>query len=79
LLQLALGVPAASGAQEGWVVVPLRRLLPPEPVTIPDMYPLPNMQSLNDHMVGCTIFPKINLVKAYHQISIANADIPKTR
>ncbi len=53
------------------------RLLPPEPITIPDMYPLPNMQSLNDHMVGCTIFPKINLVKAYHQISIANADIPK--
>jgi hypothetical protein len=26
------------------------------------------MQSLNDHMAGCTVFSKINLVKAYHQI-----------
>jgi hypothetical protein len=25
-------------------------------VTIPDRYPLPNMQSLNDLMVGCTVF-----------------------
>jgi hypothetical protein len=25
-------------------------------VTIPDRYPLPNMQSLNDRMVGCTVF-----------------------
>jgi hypothetical protein len=34
-------------------------------VTIPDRYPLPNMQSLNDHMAGCTVFSKIDLVKAY--------------
>ena len=25
-------------------------------VTIPDRYPLPNMQSLNDRMAGCTVF-----------------------
>ncbi len=47
-------------------------------VTIPDRYPLPNMQSLNDHMAGCTVFAKIDLVKAYHQILIAEEDIPKT-
>jgi hypothetical protein len=44
-------------------------------VSIPDRYPLPNMQSLNDRMVGCTVFSKINLVKAYHQIPIAEEDI----
>jgi hypothetical protein len=25
-------------------------------ITIPDRYPLPNMQSLNDRMAGCTVF-----------------------
>ncbi len=30
-------------------------------VTIPDRYPLPNMQSLNDRMAGCTVFSKIDL------------------
>jgi len=40
--------------------------------------PLLNIQSLNNHMAGCTIFSKIDLVKAYHQIPIAKADIPKT-
>ena len=39
---------------------------------------MPNMQSLNDRMAGCTIFSKMDLVKAYHQIPIAEADIPKT-
>jgi hypothetical protein len=47
-------------------------------VTIPDRYPLPNMQSLNDRMAGCTVFSKIDLVKAYHQIPIAEGDIQKT-
>jgi hypothetical protein len=47
-------------------------------VTIPDRYPLPNMQSLNDRMAGCTVFSKIDLVKAYHQIPIAKEDIQKT-
>jgi hypothetical protein len=36
------------------------------------------MQSLNDRMAGCTVFSKIDLVKAYHQIPIAEEDIPKT-
>jgi hypothetical protein len=48
------------------------------PVTIPDRYPLPNMQPLNDRTAGCTVFSQIDLVKAYHQIHIAEADIPKT-
>jgi hypothetical protein len=47
-------------------------------VTTPDRYPLANMQSLNDRMAGCTVFSKIDSVKAYHQIPIAEEDIPKT-
>jgi hypothetical protein len=45
-------------------------------VTIPDRYPLPNKQSLNDRMAGFTVFSKIDL--AYHQIPIAEEDIQKT-
>jgi hypothetical protein len=45
-------------------------------VTVPDRYPLPNMQSLNDRMAGLTLFLKST--KAYQQIPIAEADVPKT-
>jgi hypothetical protein len=47
-------------------------------VTTPDKYPLPNMQDLSNGLLGCTIFSKIDLVKGYHQISVAAKDIPKT-
>jgi hypothetical protein len=47
-------------------------------VKILDRYPLPNMQSLNDRMAWCTVFSMIDLVKAYHQIPIAEEDIQKT-
>jgi hypothetical protein len=47
-------------------------------ITVSGRCPLPNMRSLKDSMAGCTIFSKIDLVKAYHQIPIAEADVPKT-
>jgi cytoskeleton-associated protein 5 len=42
------------------------------------MYPLPNIQDLSNGLHGCTVFSKIDLVKGYHQIPVATAEIPKT-
>ena len=36
------------------------------------------MQDLSNGLHGFTIFSKIDLVKGYHQISVATEDIPKT-
>jgi hypothetical protein len=36
------------------------------------------MQDLSNGLHGCNVFSKINLVKGYHQIPVAAADIPKT-
>ena len=36
------------------------------------------MQDLANGLDGCTVFSKIDLVKGYHQVLIAAANIPKT-
>jgi hypothetical protein len=36
-------------------------------ITVHDRYPLPNMMDLSTNMEGCTIFTKIDLVKAFQQ------------
>ena len=47
-------------------------------VTVPDRYPLPNVQDCTHMLHGKTIFSCIDLVKAYQQIPVADEDICKT-
>lgn len=46
--------------------------------TIPDNYPLPHMHDCVSKLAGTTIYSKIDLVKGFHQIPVAEEDIPKT-
>ena len=47
-------------------------------ITTPDRYPIPNLQHIHHEMAGCTIFTKLDLVKAYHFIPVRAKDIQKT-
>lgn len=47
-------------------------------VTIPDRYPLPHIHDFANHLNGCSVFSKIDLVRAFHHIPVAPEDIYKT-
>lgn len=46
--------------------------------TVADKYPIPNIRDFQAILNGKTIFSKIDLVKAFHQIPVAPEDVEKT-
>ena len=47
-------------------------------ITVPDRYPIPNVNNLSSKLFGSSVYTKLDLVKAFHQIPINPEDIPKT-
>lgn len=47
-------------------------------ITTPDRYPVPYLQDFTYFLSGCTVFSKIDLLRAYHQVPVEECDIPKT-
>ena len=47
-------------------------------ITTPDSYPIPHIHHITNSMKGSTIFSKLDLVKAYHQVPMAPDDMAKT-
>ena len=45
---------------------------------IADRYPILHIQDIMGSLHGTCVFSKIDLVRAYHQIHVAEADVPKT-
>ena len=46
--------------------------------TLPDRYSFPHIQDFAARLDGAKIFSKVDLIRGYHQVPVAEADICKT-
>ena len=47
-------------------------------VTVKNKYPLPRINDLFDQLQGAGVFSRIDLRSGYHQLKVAEQDVPKT-
>ena len=47
-------------------------------VTVKDKYPLPRIDDLLDRLQGASVFSSLDLQSGYHQVRVADEDVPKT-
>lgn len=47
-------------------------------VTVPNSYPIPHIHDFSANLCGAQIFSRIDLIRAFYQIPVAEEDVPKT-